>query len=420
MLCQINPSVGSHADNGRSRAYNFWCSVHAIATAAAGSTPTVNPVNSSGTRNTSHNCITVLGNTEAGGWLAGTSNHYTASSTYNNNAGTIYLDLYRESGKSTYPWYRMCWWSSYNYTNGFDSYPGFQYLNGCTSSNPTTTAITSAESAFYGWPLGSNQYGNNPTAVYHNVTTTNNEHSPRVEEAGKTFLCAVTSNYIIISANDFLYYFGIRTVGGWELNRTDNPPWAHFFYTRRENYYGLSTSGSVNQNHTTKVAAWGATINAAGTQLAPQLFGQRSDISTHSCSLTGFTGWQSKTNVPGNLYQASRPIRTPLFNTELNSNWGVYGGNWNSYYYYTDSVVADTVTGLSVPPVYPVVFNLMDGNNNSAAIGTAPGIYKGMNGTAAYVNNFVTGATYTIGADTYYTVRSGRADYFDLWFIRSA
>jgi hypothetical protein len=421
MLCTINPSVGSHADNGRARAYNVLCSIHAIATAAAGASPVVNPVNSSGTRNTNHNCITVLGNTEAGGWLAGTSNHYTASSTYSNSSGTTYLDLYRDSGKSSFPWYRTVMWSPYAYNSSFDSHPNWNYLNGCTTSNPTTTAFTSTENGFYGWP-NSGSYSNNPSAVTPNHAATYNEHFMRLEEASRTYTCAVTSNYIILIGPDFLYYFGIRTVGGWELNRTDNPPWVHFFYTRRDSWNGItSTNQSNNQYHTDRCAAWGSTINSAGTQYAAALYGQRSDYGSGAyCSLTGMNGWIYRMPIANGPYLQYRSIRNPLFQSDLNSNWGQYTNNYPSYFYLNDGVVADTTTGLSVPPVYPVVFNLVDGNFGSASIGTAPGIFKGMHGHTAHINNFVTGASYTIGGETYYPIRTGNVTYIDLWFVRAA
>jgi hypothetical protein len=109
----------------------------------------------------------------------------------------------------------------------------------------------------------------------------------------------------------------------------------------------------------------------------------------------------------------------PLFHSPLNSNWGQYNSN-SGYYYYADGVVADTSTGLSVPPVYPVVFCLNQMDNMSTAIGTAPGIYKGMNGTTAMTDYFVTGSSYTIGGETYIPIRTGNTTYKDLWFLRSS
>jgi hypothetical protein len=223
---------------------------------------------------------------------------------------------------------------------------------------------------------------------------------------------------------DYLWYFGIRTVGGWEINRTDNPPWVHFSYTRRENTNGITTTTSSNQyNHTESAAAWGATINSAGTQFAPGtttgIFGSRTGTSTQTCAITGMDGWNRISMIGSTSYHSNRILRMPLFHSPLNSNWGQYNSN-SGYYYYADGVVADTSTGLSVPPVYPVVFCLNQMDNMSTAIGTAPGIYKGMNGTTAMTDYFVTGSSYTIGGETYIPIRTGNTTYKDLWFLRSS
>lgn len=423
MLCTIDPAVGGHANSQTSYNYNVLASIHAIATAAAGSTPTCGPVNSSGTRNNSLNCITVISNTEAGGWTAGTSNHYTNASTFSGSAAAQYLDLFKASGKSTYPYYRIVIGPhDYPYNSSFTSYPGLRWWCGCTTSNPASVAITSAEAAYYSQPLNA-QYTSGATAVSCPGSSTSPTHKLRFDEA-RTVTVAITANYLIIVTPDYLWYFGIRTVGGWEINRTDNPPWVHFSYTRRENTNGITTTTSSNQyNHTESAAAWGATINSAGTQFAPGtttgIFGGRTGTSTQTCAITGMDGWNRISMIGSTSYHSNRILRMPLFHSPLNSNWGQYNSN-SGYYYYADGVVADTSTGLSVPPVYPVVFCLNQMDNMSTAIGTAPGIYKGMNGTTAMTDYFVTGSSYTIGGETYIPIRTGNTTYKDLWFLRSS
>ena len=128
MLCTINTEVGGVATDQKSRDFNFWSSLVAIATAAAGATPSNKPVNSSGVRNNSYECITVLSNTEGGGWTAGASNGFGAAATFNASAAASYADLYRTSGKSGYPWYRVTFGHySATYAGSFTSYPGIQY-----------------------------------------------------------------------------------------------------------------------------------------------------------------------------------------------------------------------------------------------------------------------------------------------------
>lgn len=424
MLCTINPDVGSHANDQKSRHYNVMASIHAIATAAAGSSPVNNPVNSSGTRNTGHNCITVISNTEAGGWLASTSNHYTASSTFTASAASQWLDLYKETGKTTYPYYRVAFGTvDYPFNSSFTSYPGVRWYAGCTSDNPASVAIESSNANYYSRPRDGS-YTSGATAVSECAAATTPTYRLRFDEASRTYTVAITANYIIIASPDYFFYFGIRTVGGWELNRTDNPPWVMFAYTRRDNSNGITGSGtSVQTNHAEHSAAWSATINSAGTQFGAGtttgLYGGRCPVTTNNCQITGFNGWQQSYTYPNNGWHTNRILRLPLFQSQLNSNWGGYNNN-ASYYYYSDGVVADTATGLSVPPVYPVVFNCCNMDNSSYAVGTAPGIFKGMHGTTAMTDYFVTGSSYTIGGETYVPVRSGNTTYKDLWFLRAA
>lgn len=424
MLCTIDPGVGGHANDQKSYTYNVLASINAIATAAAGATPVNNPVNSSGTRNTNYNCITVISNTEAGGWSSSTSNHYTSASTFSGSAATQYLDLYKATGKTTYPYYRMAIGTyDYAFNSSFTSYPGLRWWCGCTTSDPTSVAVNSSEADFFTRPLNA-QYTSGATAVSDPAAGTSNDHKLRFDESGRTYTVAVTANYLIIVAPDYLWYFGIRTVGGWEISRTDNPPWVHFSYTRRNLTYGIATTSTNNStNHTESAAAWGATINSSGTQISPSntlgIYGGRTGVSTAYCALTGMNGWQQIYPAHNGNYHSNAVLRLPLFNSPLNSNWGAYN-NSSNYYYYQDGVVADSTTGLTVPPVHPVVFTLCNMSNLSTATGVAPGIYKGMMGTAAMTDYFITGSSYTIGGDTFIPVRTGHPTYKDVWFIRSA
>ncbi len=426
MLCTIDPAVGGHSGGDtRTNHFNVLASIHAIATAAAGSTPTNAPVNTSGTRNNSLNCITVISNTEAGGWLAGTSNFFTNAATFNISAATQWLDLYKESGKTSFPYYRLCFGNpDYPFNSSFTSYPSTKWFAGCTTDNPATTAVTSS-STFYTNP-NSQQYTSGATAICCNVSGTENEHRMRLDQS-RTITVACTANYLIIVSPDYLFYFGLRTVGGWELSRVDNPPWVCFAYTRRENTYGIhnGTSNSNSANHTEYSAAWGATIDSAGTQhgagTTTGIFGNRCAKTTSGCAITGMEGHSYTRPFTGSgSYHSNRVLRQPLFQSPLASNWGAYWapGNYSGYW---DGVVADTSTGLSVPPVYPVVFSLTNTGNQSYAIGTAPGILKGMGAPNAVTDYFITGSSYTIAGETYIPVRSGNPSHGkDVWFLRSA
>lgn len=418
MLCTVNTQVGGSGDDQKSRHFNLLSSIVAIATAAPGATPTNNPVNSAGTRNNSYNCITVLSNTEGGGWTAGTSNAFSPSATFNGSAAAQYLDLYRVSGKSTYPWYRIAM-SAYVYpfNSSFTTYPFIDYSAGCTTSDPSTVAIGSTENGFkYGFTSPSS-YSSITTA--YDVSTWNdpsNSQRIRFDETGKTWYVACTQNYLIIANDNSLWYWGIRSVGGWELARTDNPPWVHFTYSRKNNY-GVQNSDS----HMDRSMAWSSGIRSDAVQQAAALYGQH-NCGGSTCCVTG----QGENTYQPFMYQFPAPlqnykgIRLPLFNSALSSNYGPYNTGSYSYTYPNEAPIADSVTGLNVPPVYPVVFHIVDYQNGYVASGVAPGIYKGMCATAAALNQFVTAASYTIGSDTYVPIRSGHSSYPDLWMLRSA
>lgn len=414
MLCSINTEVGSVATDQKSRDFNFWSSFIAIVTASAGSTPSNKPVNSSGVRNNSYECITVLGNSEGGGWNTGTSNGFGPSATFNASAGANYADIYRTSGKSDYPYYRIAF-GHYNapYNSNFTSYPGLDWSAGCTTSNPSTTTITSAEN---NWYYGFSSPTSLMTAVGETLSYTNTTDRLRTDQTGKTFYVACTQNYVIIAYDTCLWYWGIRSVGGWELSRTDNPPWVHFSYTRGTNY-----GTQASQYHVEKAVAWSAGINSSATQQAAALYGHYQQ-GTGYC---GLTGQQENGYLPfynnfiGGSWNSYKQICLPLFSSPLASNYGPYNYGTN-YPFPGESPIADSATGLNVPPVYPVVFKIADYQNNYYATGVVPGIYKGMCTTLAGLNQFVTAASYSIGSDTYIPIRTGTPTYPDLWLLRSA
>lgn len=415
MLCTINAEVGGVATDQKSRSYNVMCSIQAIATAAAGSTPTVNPVNSTGTRNTSHNCITVLANTEEGGWTTGISNHYSPSSTFSASAATQYLDLYRSSGKSSYPWLRVALgYQTYPFSNAsFNTYPLFDYSAGCTTSDPSSTVIASAEAAWRG-PLSAAPTTTHTACGDSTTPTSYPEGRARFDQTGKTYTVAATANYLIITNDQFLWYFGVRSVGGWEATRTDNPSWVHLAYTRWSNGPILGSTA-----HSERVAAWSSGINASGTQTAATIYGNYNNgVGTANCAITGLKSDKSNLKTPGTQWNNLKYIRTPIIGADLYSNYGNFASS--TYDFMMDAPVADTITGLNVPPAYPVVINCVDTSLQQASNGVCPGIFKGMAGTTAYVNNFVTASSYVIGTDTYIPIRTGHVTNSDLWFIRSA
>ena len=72
MLVKINPLLGANSD-ARCRAINLMRAVKAVANAAAGATPTCNVISGPSGTLEANQMITVIANTEAGGWAVDTN-----------------------------------------------------------------------------------------------------------------------------------------------------------------------------------------------------------------------------------------------------------------------------------------------------------------------------------------------------------
>ena len=391
------------AANVKTRSFNFMASLHSLATCAAGGTPVaVNPVDSgTSVKNVSFNCIKVLSNTEAGGWTPGVSNSITAATTYSASAGGLRVDLYRDSGKSSNPWYR---WTTgtdlYNFSSGnFDSYPQLQMWCGHNSSgyNPASAAWNSDGNYFQP------DYGVNLNTRLSSSWTNSPTQRPFDASRGNQIHVAITANYIILSQYDQMWYYGIRQQAGWELGRTDNPSWATFGFCGEA---GSAAHIQNNSQHTEWAYAWMAAIDQSGNQSSAS---RRGEARWYEAGMNTITGQQYNTGT-NNQFNMSGGLR-PLFPMGYTSNNSGYG--WA-----TESPVTDPVTGLTVPPAYPIVFNY--GNNSQGCSGQIPGIYKGMSHNGTGLNFYVTASEYVIDGQSYVPVKTANQSYPELFFLRKA
>ena len=404
MLVSINTNPSSESTDDKSRFFNFMAALHSVATCAAGGTPTaVRPVKTSdGTKNTNFNCITVISNTEAGGWTSGVSTNITAATAYNASNGSSWVvDLYNASGKSTYPYYRQTFGNfSYAFNGQFTSYPQLEYFQGCTSSDPSSVVYTS--SASYGdqgaaFRRGTSGWTSNPTYVMLDVSRSD----------ATTIYVAVTANYLIITTDYSMAYFGIRDQAGWELTRNDNPPWVAFGFNGVPNNWVNTNASRWDYYH-----AWSARISPTGVQTSASKLGAQNQYTTGYQTMTGQTYGTTTQNPYWGLSSNTGYLR-PLFSLAFNSNSSTSQNNWTM-----DPPTTDSVTGLSVPPAYPLVFQYSAGD--AAASGRMPGCYKGMSSTLAGLNYTVTASEYTIGGEAYTPIRTGNPTYPDLFFLRKA
>lgn len=395
--------TASTTQNDKTRTFNFMASLHSLATCAAGGTPTaVNPVDSStGTKNTNFNCIKLLSNTEAGGWTVASSNNMTAASTFSASASSLYVDLYRDSGKSSYPWYR---WTighdQYSYSSAsFNSYPQLQMWCGHTNYNPSSSGL-SADSYYY------YDYGTNFMSGTTNWTSSPSQR-PFYASQGYEITVAITANYIILSQANQMWYYGIRNQAGWELGRTDNPAWVTFGMCGDA---GSNAHVQNNSQHTEWMFAWMAGISNSGTVTSASRKGSSKFYAQGMNSITGQKYGQT-VNSQFNLNSEGGYLK-PLFPMGYPAN-NALGYGWS-----TEAPVTDPVTGLTVPPAYPIVYNYGDGSYNCS--GQIPGIYKGMSQDSTGLNFYVTASEYVIDGQSYIPVRSCSPSYPELFFIRKA
>ena len=425
MLVQINTDVGGISTNEKSRFFNFMSCLHAVATAAAGSTPVVNPV-APGTavKNTSFNCITVLSNAEAGGWTAGTSNNITSATTYESSFASPYIvDLFNFTGKTTYPYYRMVFGNrDYAFNSSFDSYPYMSQWAGHTSNNPATTAYT-ADTSFHNgtWSSGRNQHGSTQAD---DMSSYPNSIPVLVGKAAQTIYVAVTASYMIITTPFDIFYFGQRTIAPWELTRADNPPWVSFGWGGGQgSYQGIVPS---NQAYCNFYQAWTSMVSPDGSFLTtPAKYGfnrQTGNYSSGPNNLCGVTGtssanWNTVTSYFNKLHPATHPLM------HLFSGFNI------SYATPLDGVLTDSATGQTVPAAYPLMFRAVNNVNSGtpatsmqSAIGVFQGILRGPSTTNTGYATMMTSSEYQIGSSTYVPIRlsNGNADSQDCFWIRKA
>jgi hypothetical protein len=424
MLVQINTEAGGVTTDEKGRFFNFMASLHAVATAAAGSTPTVNPVvTSTGLKNSSFNCITVLSSAEAGGWTAANSNNITAATAYNASIGTPHtVDLFNFTGKTTYPYYRMTFSNSqYAFNSSFDSYPWLNQWCGHTNLDPATTAYTSDTN----YSNSTWSSGRNPSSTsYYNQTSYPYMMHIIVSKTAQPVYVAVTATYMIITTPYDIFYFGQRTVAPWELTRADNPPWVSFGWSGAQ--ANFPNAAPNNNPYCSHYQAWTSTVSPEGSYITtPTKMGSSRQSYTYNQAPNTLCGvinsnsvtWASNYSYFDRLQPATHPLMT------------LYSG-WNpSYNTPLDGVLTDSATGQTVPAAYPLFFravtNVSTGNANTgiqSAIGVFQGILRGPSTTNLGYASMMTSSEYQIGSSTYIPIRvsNGNVDSQDCFWIRKA
>lgn len=437
MLCKIDPTVGGATDE-KARAINFLRAIQAICTASAGSTPSVPSITTPtaspaiGTAGSVDVIREVISNTEAGGWTSSASTN--VLSNYNTSFDQPYrVDLYRDSGKAAYPYRKMTFRTNRDYLfNG--SYSSYPYIIASHGFNTVTTA-----SGLYMPAVGNMDIpatNGTGTMLYkfdvnwgENTTSDGaNPFQPRVGE----WLIASTDRYFIAvsgatsSRTDYspgaLMYIGLRTTSAWEDQYDDNPPLASMFYDgsyHHQNGGGSNasmfartfqgTTGAYNSN-----PAWYRQINHLNA-INNNSYGDFTGYGIDPLSGANYSATPSSTSALMNQqYLWGNQMQVPmcggvggLFRTKHRQNTIMTGP------------VTDPVTGILVPPAYPITFARHHQTSMNPG-GQAIGLYKSLGGTNTFLERYYTpGQTFVVNNEAYYAYAIGNdANYRDLFLIR--
>lgn len=427
MLCKINATVGGATDE-KARAINFLRAIQAICTAPAGSTPSVASLTAPTASPTigvsgSVNVITeVISNEEAGGWTSSAST--TVTSGYNVSLPTVpyTVDLFRDSGKATYPFRKLSFRTNPNhlFSGAYTTYPMIGVSHGYNQvSSATGNYLLGAAAQWADLTTGgvSNRY--RADVNYSNESGTGVGFRPAAGE----WLIASTDRYFIALSGQLgatglpgtMMYVGLRTTDAWEHQYDDNPPLASVVYDGSSNYNnatGVNATMWARTRQTTGVInslpAWwriqniaaasiGSTPNSSGNNISP--LGGYAQISGNISVDSIF--WGNEMQVP------MLPGLGGIMRSNTRQNLTMTGP------------VADPVTGTLVPPAFPITF-ARHKQNSSTSGGTAIGLYKSMGGSDQFMQEYYTpGQTFVVNNEAYYAYAIGNDTlYRDLFLIR--
>jgi len=473
MIVTFRPTINQTADY--TACYiNFLRCVTAIATAAAGTTTlTVNPYTASNTIDTTKNCIiSIDANTEAGGWTTSASHSVPSSG---NNTATTYTalasstfyqykaDFYNASGKSAYPYKKLCFHSMENSSDGQNAWQNAtggmattnlkgimtstKFIQVCpTFGCSTTTDWTSTTFP----PQGNvqNSTGVNSTGVQSTSFTLNAQcrvtdgsggpyNMPGLLPVDLTveYHMAVTADYCVIweskvgdtytngyfttnttgsgaayhnvSRQGSIFYMGLREAQPWENAQNNNPPWTCWQYTATAGTSALTTPYAPNC-----VAAFMSTLNNNNipTTTTPTVYRTQNAYNVNT-----FVRRSTSVTTPASYASPGCELDGAIFLTKRlgSSDEIVTTASTNNLY----MPAYDTTQGLNVPPAYPIKISrsYIDSWNQG---GACRGIYKSLSMPWTTMKLYWQSPTqtFTIGSDTYIPFVLNE----DMWLVRYA
>lgn len=476
MIVTFNPMINTSATADAAYA-NFLRCVTAACTAAVGavagtanSTPTttnlsvVPYLNNTGSTDVSKNCIiSVDANTEAGGWTISANHTVPSSSTFTavTSAGAYAYkaDFYNSSGKATYPYNKLSFYSTgqssatysvtplsvggwYSGTSSqpaqstWNAYPAVRMVFGSSVNSAWTagdsytpvggTTPEGGGTQTTSWSLNTGYasigvnlngfYANNTSSVYKIAVTSNycivwQQHSSNSYASGYTNVLIPSNPVNQYGMYGQLMYGGLRETQAWENSYADNPPWVAF------NYISGNVSASVNASVTypQSFAAWMRTIDNTGVVSASATRYYLSNAHTSTggggvvfSSNAVSSGTNSTTTDPYvGGYNPLNGLQSPPW---YGVDDGVHPPGTNTF---PTMPTVDPSTGTLVPSAYPIVIRRnISGSFNPG--GAVRGIYKSLAMPLATLKLYWGAAnqTFTIGNDQYIPIVFGSGDMF--------
>ena len=352
-----------------------------------------------------NNCVTLISNTDAGGWSVSSNDNIADSfSGTNNTIGAALLDLYvQNTNKSVYPYHKISMRQNplVSFANLTYSTYGYIYAyHGASASNGYSDATYSA---FTGPSAIVNQRTSPQAASGFGALLANTGDFP--------CLLAVTSNYMHIVQNNYIVSMGYRDTVAWEDTYSDNPPVYHFCVDTR--------TALTSTRYPSSSLMYGRSLNNTGTVGAAARFqyaytGAVNVAQPHPVVGTQMNGTTAASAVPGSLVAARNGFTSgpsaPLFHLSQLGDTG-----YTAYY----GPGYDTSNSTFVPCAYPIIMQVQrTGTFNSG--GKANGVYKSLSAGAAYTMTvyYTANATYTVGSDSYYPAITGGGN--DMFLVRKA
>jgi hypothetical protein len=440
----LNPSGSPSSAATIDASYmNFLRCVRAICTAASGtSSITVNPfTNNTGTIDSTRNCIiSIISNTEAGGWTESTRSNVVQSGSFTSFSSQTWstynvFDAYNASGKGALPYNKLCFCpspaastsapyyqtSSPSAYNTLTTYPFVCMTFGSSTSTDWTDTrfVPGGNAASAGSALGY-QYdvaGASGSGYQNQSFSLNGNHSQngtpysydsfRTNDPNRVFYMAVTASYCILweqnvnnsyntapyyantistvgatsySNNNSFYgsimYGGLRETQAWENAISTNPPWVCFKYDFQR-YSGASTAQPYGDN---SMGAYLCTINDSGVvNTTPKIYWTGNTYSTpYFDQLTSYN-MQNNTGASSNNQGLIQPFFT--------KDWGLtaqMGSNYTNQFYMP---VVDPTTGTFVPSAYPIIARRMTSGSWTPG-GAIRGLYRSLSMPIATMKNY--------------------------------